>query len=61
MKRPVYRRNLLNPSRSRECLRSKGYKYFAKLPAAGPSTLEILQDIKNSHCIKFIQHFEFDH
>jgi len=58
--RPVYRRNLLNPCRTRENIRSKGYKFFAKLPAAGPETLQILQDIKKSNCTKFIQHFEFD-
>ncbi len=59
--RPIYRRNLLNPSRTRECLRSKGYKFFGKLSAAGPETLKILQDIKKSHCIKSIHYFEFDH
>jgi len=59
--RPVYRRNLLNSRKTRESLRPKGYKFLAKLPAAGPETLKILQDIQKSQCIKWVKYFEFDH
>ncbi len=60
MNRPIYRRNLLSSHKSRESLRPKGYKFLAKLPAAGPETFKILQDIKNSHCLKSVHFFEFD-
>ena len=61
MNRPIYRRNLLKSCKTRTSLRPKGYKFFAKLPAAGPTTPQLLQDIKNSHCIKYVHFFEFDH
>jgi len=57
---PICRKDLLNSSRLRQRLQVDGYKFFAKLPAAGPDSAKILNGIRRSRCIKFVKNFEFD-
>jgi len=57
---PIIRQSIPNSSKLRTRLRVNGYKNFTKIPAAGPNTQQILQNIKNSSCLKFATKLEFD-
>ncbi len=38
----------------------KGYKYVSKVKATGEYTIEILQKIKKTSCLKMIRSLDFD-
>jgi len=57
---PITRINLTNSPGTRTKFKLYGYKNFSKLSAAGPYTLQTLQNIIRTPHLRIIQNFEFD-